>query len=79
MLQGLIIKNYSCEKFDRHKWPTNGYIGRSTASLGRNMAGGRLLYCRLLIFNRSLQFKKNLEKIVTQKGLRNEEKKCDVT
>ena len=35
---------------------------------------------RLLIFSRSLQFKKkNLEKIVTQKGLRNEEKMCDLT
>ena len=40
-------KELQLEKFDRHKWPTNGYIDRSTASLGRKMAEGRLLYCTL--------------------------------
>ena len=42
-------KNYSCEKFDRHKWPTNCYIDWSIASLGRKMANGRPLYYTLVI------------------------------
>ena len=32
-------------KNDWHKWPTNGCIDQSTASLGQNMTDGQLLYC----------------------------------